>query len=355
MTNLATASTREVGQQPLSWALIGASTIAATYMIDAIRNAPGGSLVGVLSSDAKRGADYAARHEIPRVYGSMQELCADPDLDVVYISTANDRHAASALAAIAAGKHVLCEKPLAVSPADAQAVVDAAAGAEVTLGVNHHLRAAPAHLKVKELVAGGRIGRVLGARVFHGTELPLGLRTWRTSRPGAGAGAALDLTVHGADLLRFLLEDEIEQVAAISARQGVSAHPDVEDALAGVLCLRSGALCTFHDAFTMPYVATCVELYGDAGSIRIEDAMLDDPVATVSLRDRDGTHGIEVDQSEGLYERTVRVFNEAVRGIGAPIASGEDGVCSLLVAIAATTSAREGRSVSLAESANQPS
>jgi 1,5-anhydro-D-fructose reductase (1,5-anhydro-D-mannitol-forming) len=328
----------------LSWALIGASTIAATYMIDAIRDTPGGSLVGVLSSDAKRGAEYAARHEIPRVYDGLGDLCADPGLDAVYVSTANDRHAADALAAIAAGKHVFCEKPLAASLADARAMVEAAARAGVTLGVDHHLRSAPAHLKVKELLAGGSVGRVLGARVFHGTELPHGLRTWRTA---AGGGAALDLTVHGADLLRFLLDDEIEQVMALGARQGVSAHPDVEDAIAGVLCLRSGALVTFHDAFTMPYVQTSVEIYGVAGSIRVEDAMLDDPVATVFLSDSDGTRQIEVDRSEGLYERTVRLFNAAVRGDGAPTASGEDGVCSLLVAAAALRSAREGRAVSV--------
>jgi 1,5-anhydro-D-fructose reductase (1,5-anhydro-D-mannitol-forming) len=341
--------------RPLSWALIGASTIAATYMIDAIRNAPGGSLVGVFSSDAQRGTDYAARHGIPRVYESLHDLCADPDLDAVYISTANDRHAAEALAAIAAGKHVLCEKPLAVSVADARAMVEAAASAEVTLGVNHNLRSAPAHLKVKELVASGGIGRVLGARVFHGVDLPGDLRTWRTSNPVAGGGAALDLTVHGADLLRFLLDDEVERVTALSVRQGISAHPDIEDAIAGVLRLRSGALVSFHDAFTTPYVRTYVELYGDAGSIRIDDAMRDDPVAEVFLSDHAGTRRISVDQSEGLYERTVRLFNAAVQGEGAPAASGEDGVCSLLVATAALRSAREGRTVSVAETASRRS
>lgn len=240
MTTHAQASPTSTDERPLTWALIGASTIAAVYMIDALRRAPGGRLLGVLSSDRQRGADYAKRHEIPRVYVSIDELCADTDLDAVYVSTANDRHAPDTLAAIAAGKHVLCEKPLAVTVADAEAMIAAAAQAGVTLGVNHHLRSAPAHLKARELVAAGRIGQVLGARVFHGTELPIGLRTWRTGSPSAGAGAALDLTVHGADLLRFLLDDEVEQVTALSARQGMSAHPDIEDALAGALRMRGG-------------------------------------------------------------------------------------------------------------------
>jgi 1,5-anhydro-D-fructose reductase (1,5-anhydro-D-mannitol-forming) len=349
MTNHVQVPQTPTDERPVTWALIGASTIAAVYMIDAIRRAPGGRLAGVLSSDPQRGADYAKRHGIPRAYGSLDELCADTEVDAVYVSTANDRHAPEALAAIQAGKHVLCEKPLAVTAADGRAMVAAAAQASVTLGVNHHLRSAPANLMARELVAGERIGRVLGARVFHGTELPIGLRTWRTDCPSAGAGAALDLTVHGADLLRFLLDDEVEQVVALSARQGMSTHADIEDAIAGALRLRGGALTTFHDAFTMPCVHTRVELYGSTGAITIEDAMLDDPVATVTLYDESGAHQIPLDQSEGLYERTVRLFNAAVHGSGAPTASGEDGLCSLLIASAALQAAREGRVVRITD------
>jgi 1,5-anhydro-D-fructose reductase (1,5-anhydro-D-mannitol-forming) len=335
----------EAAGAPLRWALIGASTIAAIYMIDAFRGAPGGRLGGVLSSDPERGARYAQQHKLTCAYESLEELCTSAEVDAVYISTPNDRHAPQALAAIEAGKHVLCEKPLAASVADARAMVEAAKQAGVILGVNHHLRSAPANLMAKDLIAQGRIGEVLGARVFHGGELPVGLRTWRTGNPEAGAGAALDLTVHSADLLRFLLEQEIEEVAAFSARQGMSTHPEIEDAVAGAMRLSGGGLATFHDAFTTPYVHTRVEIYGSAGAITIKDAMLDAPVATLTLGDQSGTHPITLDQSEGLYVRTARLFNAAARGDGAPTASGEDGLRSLMVASAARRAAREGQTV----------
>ncbi|MFZ2049428.1 MAG: Gfo/Idh/MocA family oxidoreductase [Solirubrobacteraceae bacterium] len=335
------------GGKPVTWALIGASAIASTYMIDALRQASGGRIAGVLSSDPERGSRYAERHRIPNAYSSLAELCADSEVEAVYISTANDSHASQALAAIAAGKHVLCEKPLATTIEDAQAMIAAAASAGVKLGVDHHLRSAPAHLATRELIISGRIGQVLGARVFHGTELPASLRTWRVGRPEAGAGAALDLTVHGADLLCFLLAEEIEEVVAMSARQGVSAHADIEDAIAGAMRLKGGALATFHDSFTMRWVRTRVEIYGRDGAITIEDAMLDNPVATVFLSDESGACEIPIDQSEGLYERTVRLFNAAVRGDGEPAASGEDGLRSLMVAVAALASARERRAVRL--------
>jgi 1,5-anhydro-D-fructose reductase (1,5-anhydro-D-mannitol-forming) len=343
------SSTPSEEQRPVTWALIGASTIASIYMIDAFRRAPGGQIAGVFSSDPGRGARYAEHHALPRAYRSLDELCKDASVDAVYVSTANDRHAPQTLAAIEAGKHVLCEKPLATTIADARAMIAAAEQADVTLGVNHHLRSAPANMKARELLASGRIGQVLGARVFHGTELPVGLRTWRVGHPGAGAGAALDLTVHGADLLRFLLEDEIEEVMALSARQGMSTHADIEDAIAGAMRLRAGGLATFHDAFTMPSVHTRVEIYGSAGAITIEDAMLDDPVATVTLCEKSGARQIPLEKSEGLYERTVRLFNAAVRGRGVPTASGEDGLRSLMVASAALQAAREGRVVRVAD------
>lgn len=123
----------------------------------------------------------------------------------------------------------------------------------------------------------------------------------------------------------------------------MSTHPDIEDALAGVMRLGKGALVTFHDAFTTPFVHTRVEIYGSTGAITIEDALLDDPVATVTCADGNGTQKLPIDQREGLYERTVRLFNDAINGCGAPSASGEDGLRSLIVATTARASARARR------------
>ena len=117
----------------LRWALVGASTIAHEWMIDAIR--------------------------------------AQPD-QAVYIGSTNERHAAQAIAAAAAGKHVLCEKPLALNLAEARAIVAACARAGVVLGTNHHLRNAATHRALRDLVRNGAIGTPLYAHVFHAVQLP---------------------------------------------------------------------------------------------------------------------------------------------------------------------------------------
>ena len=127
----------------MRWGLIGASTIASEWMIDAIR-ATGHEVAGVLSSSAERGADYAARHGIAESFTDLDALLGS-DVGAVYISTTNERHRDEALAAIAAGKHVLCEKPLAMTVADARKMTAAAEDAGVVFGTNHHLRCAGSH------------------------------------------------------------------------------------------------------------------------------------------------------------------------------------------------------------------
>jgi 1,5-anhydro-D-fructose reductase (1,5-anhydro-D-mannitol-forming) len=145
------------------WGLIGASTVAREWMIDAIRAQPDGEVVALASSNAERGARFAAEMAIPHSYSSVDALLADGAVDAVYISTTNELHDAQTLAAAAAGKHVLCERPLALTLADAGAMVEACARAGVILGTNYHLRNAATHRAMRAAIQSGQIGRPLAA------------------------------------------------------------------------------------------------------------------------------------------------------------------------------------------------
>ena len=124
----------------LGWGLIGASTIARQYMIPAINAQPDSRVVAVMSRSAKRARRYANENGIARSYDAVEALLADPAVDVVYISTTNERHKAETMAAAHAGKHVLCEKPLALNLADALEMTATCREAGVIMGTNHHLR-----------------------------------------------------------------------------------------------------------------------------------------------------------------------------------------------------------------------
>ena len=322
------------------WAVIGASTIAREWVIPAIR-AAGGEVVSLHSSDAARAQSYAGAQGIARASVLIDEALAG--VDAVYISTTNELHHPQTLAAAAAGKHVLCEKPLAMTLADAREMVAACAAAGVVMATNHHLRNAATHRAMREAIKAGRIGRPLFARVFHAVYLPPHLQGWRISNPGAGAGVVADITVHDADTLRFVLGEEAVEVTAMVQEAGMGA-PGIEDGVMGTVRFASGALAQFHDAFTTKYAGTGFEVHGSEGSLIGADCMTQRPVGSVVLRHPGGEEPLQL-AHENLYERAIRAFHGAVAGQGAAAATGEDGIAAMALAFAALESARSGRTV----------
>jgi 1,5-anhydro-D-fructose reductase (1,5-anhydro-D-mannitol-forming) len=324
----------------LRWGLIGASTIAAEHMIDAFR-ASGGKVVAVMSTGADRAAAYAQTHGIAKPTASLSGVIDDPDIDAVYISTTNELHRDQLIAAAEAGKHVLCEKPLARTLADARAMVAACREHGVVMGTNHHLRSAAPQRAMREAIKQGKIGKPLFARVFHAGYLPAHLQGWRLDKPQAGGGAVLDLTCHDADTLRFVLDDDPVAVSAMT-QTGSLAQGGLEDGVMGVIRFRSGLLAQFHDAFTTRYATTGFEVHGTDGSLIATNCMTQQPVGEVVLRNASGEHRLEI-APENLYIRSVTAFQNAVRGKGQPAATGEDGIRSMALALAALKSAKSGR------------
>ena len=266
----------------LRWGLIGASTIAAEHMIGAFR-ANGGEAVAVMSTNADRAAAYAGKHAIARATTNLDELVESQDVDAVYVSTTNELHRDQVFAAAAAGKHVLCEKPLALTLADARAMVAECRKRGVVMGTNHHLRNAATHRAMREAIQQGRIGKPLFARVFHSVYLPVHLQSWRIERPDAGGGVIFDITVHDADTLRFVLADEPNSVVAMTS-QGGMAREGLADGVMGVIRFSSGVLAQFHDGFTTKYAPTGFEVHGEAGSLIGRDCMSQAPKGEVILR-----------------------------------------------------------------------
>src|ERR1700692_4508359 len=200
----------------LGWGLIGASDIAKTRMIEAINGQPDSVVVAVMSTSEERAKRYAAENGIPRFYSSVEGALADPEVNVVYIITTNERQKQEVTLAARSGKHVLCEKPLALTVPEAREMVETCNQTHVVFGTNHHLRNAVTHRALRRLIKEGAIGKPLAARVFHAVYLPPRLQGWRLDKPEAGGGVILDITVHDADALHFALDDDAEDVVAFS-------------------------------------------------------------------------------------------------------------------------------------------
>lgn len=329
------------------WGLIGASTIAREWLIDAIRAEGAGEVTAVLSADAARGRTFAERHGIARSTTSLDELLAADDVDAVYISTTNELHTVQAIRAAEAGKHVLCEKPLALSLQDARAMVEAAGRAGVVFATNHHLRNAATHRAVRDSIRAGAIGRPLAARIRHAVSLPEHLRGWRLQRPEAGGGVILDITVHDIDTARFVLDDEPVEVAAM-AQTGGLAEAGLEDAVMAVVRFRSGLVLQLHDAFTAPFAETGFEVLGTEGVLINRDCMTQRPIGEVVLRNAAGERSLPLDH-ENLYVRALRRFHGAVRGTDTVAADGADGIRSLSAALAVAEACRTGTTIRIEE------
>lgn len=323
----------------MRWILSGASTIAAEHMIPAIRSA-GGEIVYVCSSDPDRATAFAADCRIARHGTDLALACAAAEAEAVYVSSTNEKHRDQALAAIAAGLHVLCEKPLAMTLDDARAMVQAARARGVAFATNHHLRCSGSHRAIRALIAEGRIGRVLSLRIFHAVHLPPHLQGWRIDNPGAGGGVIADITVHDADVARFLLDETPLSVVAQMAASGMGRG--VEDSAMSVWTMPSGAMVMSHESFTHPFAGSGLEVHGTAGSIFATGVMTQRPVGRIELVTAQGRQVIPFSDHD-LYVRAVTEFSAACAGQGRPAATGEDGIASLAVALAVRDAARTGQ------------
>ena len=140
---------------PVRWGVVGCADIAVRKVVPALRASTHGEVLAIASRDERRAATTAGGLGIPRAYGSYDALLADPDVEAVYIPLPNHLHREWTIRAAAAGKHVLCEKPLALTAAEAEEMVDACAAAGVLLMEAFMYRLHPMWRRVRDLVDGG--------------------------------------------------------------------------------------------------------------------------------------------------------------------------------------------------------
>ncbi|MFQ6331755.1 Gfo/Idh/MocA family protein [Nocardia sp. CWNU-33] len=325
----------------LRWCLVGASDFAATSIAPAIAAQPDAIVASVVSGDRARAQALADGWDA-RGYDDLAKALDDPAIDVAYVSSINSRHYEHALAAINAGKHVLCEKPLALSVAHAQGLVDAAARAGVVFATNHHMRNSVPHELMRRAIAAGDIGTPVAAIVQHAVQLPAAAQRWRTTDPDAGAGVALDITVHDVDSLRFVLDDDPTTVQAYTS-SGLMTQPGIDETITGTAEFGRGTHVGFLESFVTGHTATRLDILGTDGALLGTGIQSMSPVGTLThVRGRDHTP-VDLGEREDLYTVGVRRFQAAVRGEGTPAATGADGVWSVAFALAALRSARTGR------------
>jgi predicted dehydrogenase len=222
---------------PIRWGISSTGTIAGDFA-RALGRVPDAQLVAVGSRTQERADAFAQEHGAERGYPSLGAMLDDPDVDVVYIASPHTEHCREALQAVEAGKHVLVEKPFGLSADQARPVFDAAEKAGVFVMEALWSRFLPAHVRLRELVAEGRIGQVVGVHASFGFPFP-DLPEHRLLNPALGGGALLDLGIYSLNAAMQLLgRPEVVQATATIGSTGV----DVNTAV--VLRFAQGAVAT---------------------------------------------------------------------------------------------------------------
>jgi 1,5-anhydro-D-fructose reductase (1,5-anhydro-D-mannitol-forming) len=325
----------------IGWALVSLGSHAETFFAPAITGAAGAQLVAVYSRDPARAAAFAAAHGAHAAYTSLEPLLADARVDVVWIAAPNFLHAPYTIRAARARKHVLVEKPMAISVAEAMDMVQTCQAQGVKLGVGFHLRHHPGHQEARRLIREGCLGTLtlvyaqwgggLRGQVEISPTRLMAMRSgersawWETPEMIGGAYAMMASGVHCVDLLCFLLNQHVVEVAALTDGQ----TPEQPLERLATLCLRfsGGTLGTVCCGFKMPDAKNDATLYGSHGRIVLDNSLwitlrgaLEVVSATVN------TTVVYPQDPLALYTRQVEAFNQAIQHDDEPSASGRDGL-----------------------------
>ncbi len=193
---------------PLRFGIIGFGSFAERAIAPAIRATPGAALMAVQKRSLDAARALAKAGGIPLAFATAEELVAHPDVDAVFIVSANAAHRAETIAAARQGKHVLVEKPMALNVREAEEMIAECARHNVRLMVGHMIRFSPLAQRMRDVVRSGRLGKLVSARADFIYDGRLSQRRWLRDRDVAGGGPVFDVGVHCLDTLRFVLDDE---------------------------------------------------------------------------------------------------------------------------------------------------
>jgi len=305
------------------WGLIGCGDIAAKRVATALRDSPGSALLAVARARAELAAEFARQHGARRWHADWRDVLRDEEVSAVYLATPVRLHAEQAVAAAEAGKHVLCEKPMAMDVAECERMIAAARSHGVRLGVAYYRHHYPLVGRLRALLGSGEIGRPVLAQVevFEPFDAPSGQpRSWLLDRKQAGGGPMMDFGCHRIEVLLDLL-GPLKVVRGFPTN--VRFHDrDVEDTCVARMGFRSGAEAVLTVTHAAAERRDTFAIYGSEGSAHVpvlNDGLVRIVTAGGAREERHPPH-------PNLHQPLVEDFVAAVRERREPTVTGAVGL-----------------------------
>lgn len=247
----------------IRYGIIGYGLFAERAIAPAIQASSNSVLVAVQKRSMEAVREKASALSLPFAFDSAQALSASPEIDAVFIASANCAHHDEVITAARAGKHILVEKPMAMNTAEAEQAVAECERNRVKLMIGQVIRFSPLVTRVRELVGSGILGRIVSARADYFYDARLSRRTWLLDRSVAGGGPVFDVGVHCLDTLRFVLDDQVEFVQSTLTP---SPTPSATERSAIInLQFSKGTLGSIACSFEGPMRHTLLEVVGTEG------------------------------------------------------------------------------------------
>jgi len=320
-------------EKKFQWGLLSTAKINDAILA-AMPNSPRGVMLAVGSRDADKARAYAAQKNIARAYGSYDALLADPDVDIVYIGLPNGLHAEWTIKALQAGKHVLCEKPFALTVAEVDAMHAAATAAQRVVAEAFMYRHHPKVRRAQELAASGAIGTLRYLRASFSFTLPRDYNVrWD---PAIGGGALWDLGGYPVSAARFFFgaPEQVEGWQVLSPS-------GVDETFAGTLYFPGQRVAQINVSFRMPF-RSVVEVVGDAGSLVLTHPFhSDNPEAQLILTQGDKPQVVPTPAAE-RYLLEIEDMHDAILNHRPPLVTPAEtrGHIETLVALYASAAAK---------------
>ena len=344
---------------PLGFAIVGTGMIAG-YHAQAIAQTPGAQLVGVVSRSSEKGGAFAAKHGIPVVTDTVEEMVARSDVHVVNVTTPSGAHLDPALTAIRAGKHVAIEKPLETTPQRADQIIAAADEARVKIAAIFQGRFGSGAQTVKTALETGRFGRLIlcSAYVKWQRTAEYYKTPWKGTWQFDGGGALMNQAIHGVDLLQWFAGLPTEVFGWNSRR--IHSRIEAEDTAVAALRFANGALGTIEASTAVwPGWSRRIEICGEFGSACLEDDYVsrwefaqpfpEDEALRQAPRDSTLGSGAGVPGGISIAGHQCQILDlvGAIRDNRSPLIDGREGRKAVSLVHAIYESAKSGQPVSL--------
>ncbi len=324
----------------IRYGILGFGHHGERRLAPAFRNTHNATLAGIWRRDRAKGQENAAKFGIAHVFHTPEELCASAEIDAVFVASPDALHLPHTLLALAHGKPVLCEKPLAMNAAEAEEMLAAAQRAGLAFGVAQNFRWNRSLERMRALVAESAVGTPVFAAASFCFQSEKSPRTWFTDKNLACGGPIGDVGIHCIDALRFVLQQDVTAVTTL-ARQDADSGP-IEASAALALEFTGGTLASVHVSFRALY-RTYFEVTGADGVLTAENGLTVDRPVEIVHRQGGAVISSEELSNADAYSRMLDSFAATIE-TGAPFAaSGEDAINNQRTLDAAFQSWRSGK------------